>query len=163
MRRLHLHPSSSILLLLLFFTPPTCPHPLSTSLLSTDHLTTYDIRTCDPKENPSRPSPLFTDCTAAIALLPPLTASSPFHNGPPDDPFQLPVEKTSGTCTVRVELRGSSRVVSSWARIVASLRILNIVCLWGGDWNEAGITEIVGGVRMEKVGRLFAVLEFAGG
>ncbi len=64
---------------------------------------------------------------------------------------------------MRVELRGSSRVVSSWARIVASLRILNILCLFGGDGYEAGSVEIVGGVRMERVGRLFAVLEFAGG
>lgn len=101
------------------------------------------------------------DCHLAINQLPQLEGFNPFHNGDPDDPFKLPMERTSRTCTVRVELRGSSKVASSCAQIVTSTRILNIKCFYRLMRSQAGSVEFAGGIRADITGRLFATLEYA--
>lgn len=76
------------------------------------------------------PCPNYYDCLYAIFQLPDLDGDGSFHNGPPNDPFRLPVAKTHGTCRVRVELRheGSSRQASSWPFIVH--RALTLATMW---------------------------------
>lgn len=124
-------------------------------------LSAFDERFCWPKRSMFSKAPKFKDCDHAINQLPQLEGFNPFHNGDPDDPFKLPMERTSRTCTVCVELRGSSKVASSWAQIVTSTLILNIKCFYRLMRSQAGSVEFAGGIRADITGRRFATLEYA--
>lgn len=76
--------------------------------------------------------PEYHDCLRAIDRLPtrPEHEWGPFHNGPPEDPYQLPVTKVQGSCKVRVELRAGRAVFrESWAGLKGAAWLLNHICL----------------------------------
>ena len=76
--------------------------------------------------------PKYYDCLHAISSLPtrPIGEEGPFHNGPPEDPYQLPVTKIHGTCQVRVELHAGRAVFKeSWGSVKGAAWLLNHRCL----------------------------------
>ena len=90
-----------------------------TTIVSTQNLTslTYDYDyQCIPKPSRRSKVPEFMDCIHALNQLPRYEGQGSFHNGPPDDPFRLPLEKTVETCTVRVGLvhQGSTTDAGEW-------------------------------------------------
>ena len=94
-----------------------------TTIVSTTNLTslTYDYNwQCIPKPSRRSKVPKFIDCIDALMQLPRYEGQGSFHNGPPDDPYRLPVERTVNTCTVSVELvhQGSTREAGEWLLIV---------------------------------------------
>ena len=99
-----------------------------TTTIPTQNLTLpsveYDYQ-CIPKRSRFTKVPDFIDCINAFWQLSQSDDDGSFHNGPPDDPFRLPVEKTVSTCTVSVELahQGPTREAGSWLLLVdATLR-----------------------------------------
>ena len=57
-------------------------------------------------------------------------AMGAFHNHGNDDVFKLPVQKTVGSCTVRVELYAASfTVAAAWLGISTRASTLNRLCL----------------------------------
>ena len=94
-------------------------------------LTTDGDYRCIPKTTPFTRAPALTDCLSAIGELPRIGGAGSFHNGLPDDPYRLPVEKMVGSCTVRVEMQheGSSREAFSWFLLVQSTARLSRECL----------------------------------
>ena len=90
-----------------------------TTIVSTQNLTslTNDYNwQCIPKPSRRSKVPKFIDCIHALTQLPSHEGQGSFHNGPPDDPYRLPVEKTVDSCTVSVELvhQGSTREAGDW-------------------------------------------------
>lgn len=94
--------------------------------------------------------PNYNDCLRAINHLPtrPRWEEGPFHNGPPEDPYQLPVTKVHNTCQVNVELH-AGRAVSkaSWVGVKGKAWLLNQECLktmsglpqlYSGGWTSWG-------------------------
>ena len=80
------------------------------------NLTNYDFD-CIPKPTRwSKKVPDFGDCIDALNLLPTYEKIDTFHNGPPNNPYRLPVEKTVKSCTVSVEMvhEGSTTEAGSW-------------------------------------------------
>ena len=86
---------------------------------------------CVDKPSIFTKTPAFKDCRTAINQLPRFDNVGSFHNGPPDDPYQLPLEKTVSTCTVSVEMQhqGSSREAFSWSLLVEATLRLSKECL----------------------------------
>lgn len=94
--------------------------------------------------------PDYDDCLRAINRLPtrPLHENGPFHNGPPEDPYQLPVTKDHGSCKARVELRAGGAVFKeSWPGVKGAAWLLNKECLmslsrvtqlYDGGWTTWG-------------------------
>ena len=111
---------------------------IRTSNLTT--LTTDEDFECIPRPFIFSKAPTLKDCQAAIGQLPLTDDFGSFHNGPPDDLYMLPVEKTFGTCTVSVELQhqGSSREAYSWLEIVAATYRLSRECIRSWLWHEPG-------------------------
>lgn len=70
-------------------------------------------------------------CVGLVTENLPISHVGSFHNGPPDDPYQLPLEKTVSTCTVSVEMQhqGSSREAFSWFLLVEATLRLSKECL----------------------------------
>lgn len=102
------------------------------------------------------------DCQLAIAQFPSTSDIGRFHRGAPDDPFQLPRERTVGTCTVRVELEGSKSDPLSWEEIVVQATRVAFWCRYPSlngksPWNKGG------GVRVGPNERIIAILESSGG
>lgn len=90
----------------------------------------HDNLSCIDLVNPFAHRPKYADCTLAIRQLPQIPAVDSFHNRGPDDPFKLPVERTVGSCSVRVELyAASSTVAASWAGVSTRANTLNRMCL----------------------------------
>lgn len=97
--------------------------------------------------------PNYNDCLRAINRLPtrPRWEEGPFHNGPPEDPYQLPVTKVHNTCQVRVELYAGGAVFrASWVEVKGTARLLNQDCLktlsglpqiYSGGWTTWGMHE----------------------
>ncbi|KAM0795142.1 hypothetical protein BDR22DRAFT_872412 [Usnea florida] len=107
-------------LLLLLVSPPI--HTLTLTLLPQP--LTYPL-TCTAKTT-FLTCPAYYDCAQAILSLPSYEGQAAFHNGPPNDPYRLPVVKVHGSCRVLVELRheGGSRESSDWRWIRArALRV----------------------------------------
>ena len=136
-----------ILLLQILIISLICLQPLAlTTLISTYNLTyftadfTYE---CIPKPSIHTKTPKFTDCVNAISQLPKIKGYGSFHNGGPDDPYKLPVEKTAGTCTVSVELahQGSTREAGDWRFILEAALSLSRRCLnpWLTPDDSAGV------------------------
>ena len=86
---------------------------------------------CFPGRTLPAEDPILTDCEDAIDQLPRLWFRGAFHNGKPDDPFQLPVIRTVNTCTVSVEMlhKGTSRESSWWPVISGSTKTMARHCL----------------------------------
>ena len=86
---------------------------------------------CFPKKFIITRAPTIADCQLAIDQLPKVVDWGIFHNGDPDDPFRLPIEKTLGSCTVSVQMehQGSSREAYWWPMITAGTSRLAEVCL----------------------------------
>lgn len=116
---------------------------------------------CWPMETPTDKAPIYTDCTDAIKRLPSFVDTGSFHLGDPSDPFQLPMEKTSGTCTARIELRGSSRARCSWLTVRSHMYRLNTKCFGWSTGNQGGGAEI-SGQTPRFIDRIFATLEYSG-
>lgn len=74
-----------------------------------------NVYNCVPKRW-FAPCPDYYDCANAILQLPDYDDMGPFHNGPPNDPFRLPISKKHASCRVRVELahEGRSTEWASW-------------------------------------------------
>ena len=133
------------------------PYNALTITIPTSNLTSLvaeDDYTCTPKSSILSKAPTLKDCQNAINQLPRIGAGS-FHNGPPDDPFKLPVEKTVGTCTVTVEMmhQGSTREGFSWLLIVEATLKLSKECLTSWLAPEPGMG---GFIRFGKHGRLLS-------
>lgn len=100
--------------------------------------------------------PKYYDCLHAISYLPtrPNHEEGPFHNGLPEDPYQLPVAKFYNTCKVRVELHAGMAVFKeSWAGVKGAAWLLNKGCLksvgregqlYAGGWTTWGSHERIG-------------------
>lgn len=104
-------------------------------------LTTHSDYGCIPKTTRFARSPALADCLTAIGELPRFRGPGSFHNGLPDDPFELPVQKTVGSCIVRVELQheGSSREAYSWLLLVEATASLSRECLTSWLWPDRGV------------------------
>lgn len=133
-----------------------------TTIIPTSNLTSLPATgdySCIPKTSILTKAPSLKDCRNAINQLPRIGGMGSFHNGPPDDPFMLPVEKTVGTCTVRVEMQhqGSSREAFSWLLIVEATLRLSKQCLtsWLAPEPGAGCF-----IRFGKHGRVIATVGY---
>ena len=94
-------------------------------------LTIFENR-CMLRPSPFSHVPSYYDCLHAIDRLPtrPEHEWGPFHNGPPEDPYQLPVTKVHETCSVRVELLAGGTVFrESWAGVKGAAWLLDSICL----------------------------------
>ncbi|KAL2053471.1 hypothetical protein ABVK25_006122 [Lepraria finkii] len=81
----------------------TTPHPSNSTF--PQHPTSPPPYPCFPiSRHFTTPRPFFLDCTAAILLLPDSVALGIFHTSGPIDDYSLPIQKTSGTCRVIVDL-----------------------------------------------------------
>ncbi len=100
---------------------------------------------CIPKSRRFERNPALTDCLTAIGQLPRIDGADCFHNGPPDDPYKLPVMKTVGTCTVRVEMQheGSSREAFNWFILVTATARLSRECLTSWLWPDRGVGALI--------------------
>lgn len=93
--------------------------------------------------------PRFADCGAAIRRLPSNHIIGNFHNGGDDNQFKLPVQKTSGSCTVEVKIQsGFSEDTCTWLGVGAAATQLNMACVNVfsfpvkiGGWTTAGNVE----------------------
>ncbi|CAF9918649.1 MAG: hypothetical protein ALECFALPRED_000775 [Alectoria fallacina] len=94
----------------------------------------------------TRRRPRFTDCGAAVRKLPSNHIIGSFHKGGAADQFRLPVEKTSGSCTVEVRIQtGFDGDTSTWLEVGAAATQLNMACVNKftfpvkiGGWTTAG-------------------------
>lgn len=106
----------------IFFAISLLSNALTTIVSTTNSTPLNDIYDwqCIPKPSRRSKYPKFIDCIHALMQLPRYEGEGSFHNGPPDDPFRLPVEKTVETCTVSVELmhQGSTREAGEWLIMV---------------------------------------------
>lgn len=86
---------------------------------------------CIPKSSFFTKRPKFTDCVDAIIKLPRIDGYGSFHNGPPDDPYRLPVRESLRTCVISVEMvhQGSSREAFDWFFLVQATVTLARECL----------------------------------
>ena len=131
----HTPPRIMTLLLRLFLISAICLQSNAlTTLIPTYNLTsliTESLYECIPKPSFFTRIPKFTDCVDAIIQLPRIDGGGSFHNGAPDDPYRLPVKKTSGTCTVSVELEheGSTREAGDWFFMVDAMLSVARRCL----------------------------------
>ena len=93
----------------------TLINPISTPTNVTQSPQLNNVFNCVPN-GWFAPCPSYQDCSDAVLQLPSYVDKGAFHNGPPNDPFQLPVSKTHASCRVRVELahEGRSREQASW-------------------------------------------------
>ena len=100
---------------------------------------------CIPRSTRFERKPTLSDCLTAIGQLPRIVGGGCFHNGPPDDPYKLPVMKTVDTCTVRVEMQhqGSSRESFSWHLLVSATASLSKNCLTSRLWPERGVGALI--------------------
>ena len=121
------------------------PSNVLPSMISTLNLTslTADAEySCISKSSIFSQVPTLEDCDTAIGRLHRLDVIGSFHNGPPNDPFKLPVERTFRTCTVSVEMqhRGSTEEAFSWFILVSATSRLTNECLGGlfSFWSSAG-------------------------
>ena len=132
---LHLFPLTSTLALTL----PPPPSPPTITILPTN-LTRSPSSSSSPPLNSIfncvrkswfAPCPDYFDCARAILELPDYESVGSFHNGPPNDPFRLPLSKTEGTCRVRIELahEGGSTQGGSWHIVVARSLSLAHMCV----------------------------------
>ena len=108
---------------------------------------------CTPRRSLFSSVPDYQDCLFAIYQLPtrPVDEEGPFHNGPPEDPYQLPVSHVHQTCQVRIELRAGGAVFKeSWAGVKGAAWLLNKGCLkkasgfrqlYTGGWTTWGNDE----------------------
>lgn len=128
-------------------------------IIPINNLTSLSGEGCIPKSSIFTRVPTFTDCRAAISQLPRIDGYGSFHNGPPDDPYALPVEKTVRTCTVSIEMRhsGSSRDASSWKFIVQATLKFSRDCLhsWPAPERGAGVI-----VQFGSHGRILATVRY---
>ena len=107
----------------------------------------------------TRRRPRFTDCGAAIRELPSNHIIGYFHTDGDDDQFRLPVERTSGSCTVEVRMQTGFRDdTSTWLEVGSAATQLNMACVNTftfpvkiGGWTTAG--------RLE---RITVMLHFSG-
>lgn len=110
---------------------------------------------CTKKKNPlslNPGAPVYKDCLKAIEQLPTDPSLGAFHNGGPQDPFKLPVIKTSGRCAVIVALntgtsKSSTTTSGNWYHVTFAASQINIICvswsrfsLYTGGWTGLGRT-----------------------
>lgn len=105
---------------------------------------------CAPRRRLFSKVPKYNDCLFAIYDLPtrPQYEEGPFHNGPPEDPYQLPVTRIHNSCMVRVELHAGGAVFKgSWLGVKGAAWLLNYECLkafsrvgqlYAGGWTTWG-------------------------
>lgn len=141
-------------------TSTTPPANVSSSSSSSPSPSANSVAHCFTNTSPfTRRRPRFTDCGAAIRLLPSNHIIGNFHNAGADDQFRLPVQKTSGSCTVEVKIQSGFRDdTSTWLGVGAAATQLNMACVDTfsfpvkiGGWTTTGSVE-----------RITVILHYAG-
>lgn len=118
-----------------------------------------------PSHHSNPPPPPLSNQTTTNTAKPCLELPSNhiigiFHTTGPPDQFSLPLQKTSGSCSVEVRIQsGFSKETSTWLAIGAAASQLNMACVSSfgfpvrvGGWTEAGSGE-----------RITVLLHYSGG
>lgn len=101
---------------------------------------------CEPNSRSAIGRPTVQHCVSAIRHLPSSHIHGSFHNiSRGDDPFTLPVSKSSGLCQVSVKLKDLAAENGTWLGLNLAATQLTTACAdrWGflpqrGGWTDAG-------------------------
>ena len=101
---------------------------------------------CEPNDPSAVARPTVQHCISAVRRLSSSDIHGTFHNiSRGDDPFTLPVSKSSGLCRVSVQLKGLTPDDGTWLGLNLAATQLTTACAdrWGllpkrGGWTDAG-------------------------
>jgi hypothetical protein len=133
--------------------------------LNVTSLAAISQRDCFPHKSFQRQSLLIDDCILAINELPQIYFDGSFHNGAPYDPFRLPLERTTHTCTIDIELDGSSAdsLPGGWGAVARLASELAYECAYEVRPTSPRRWCRGGAARLGKNSRIIVSLRYARG